>query len=192
MTDRRCFLHRRCLPLACWVFLALSLGCAGTRAVRTPEAFMPPPPDQTPIRLVLATVQGTHVDVADHRGIAVLVIAFTTSEIASQALLRNVEAVARAHPEDLAVIAVAGDTFPPRDEVSLLHAYADVLGLRAVTLCLATDAMRDGNSPLGDIRRVPTTFLVNRLGVIAHSVEGYLSVPQIEGLIAPALPPHVQ
>jgi hypothetical protein len=168
---------------------ALALGCAAPRAAsdHAPESFVAPP-RQEPVRLVLETAAGQHVDLADHRGKALLVLAFTTDNLASQAMVRTLERVARHHPESLAVIAIAGDQHPPDTLRLVLDTYRDVAALERVTLALASDEVRAGSSPLGEIERVPTLFFLNRAGVIVRRIDTMLSEAQVEALIAPAIP----
>ena len=167
----------------------LALGCATSRAAGdVAPADFSPPPRQEPVRLVLATAAGQHVDLADHRGKAVLVLAFTTDSIPSQAMVRTLERVARRHPESLAVVAIAGDQGPPATLRVVLDAYRDVAGLERVTLALASDEVRSGASPLGEIERVPALFFLNRAGAIVRRVDTVLSESQVEALIAPAIP----
>ncbi len=162
--------------------------CAGARDASPAAAFALLPPEQRPISVVLPTDHGGHLDVSDYRGRALLVLAFTTDNLLSQALLRNLEALAHAHREDLAVVAMAGDPMTREEGESLVRTYAEVLNLHDVVMALATDEVREGDSALGRIERSPTLFLVNRAGVIARHVEGYLSRAQLEALVAPALP----
>lgn len=138
--------------------------------------------------MVLPTVSGHFIDLADHRGKAVLVLAFTTDSIPSQAMIRTLERVARRHPESLAVVAIAGDRGSPSTLRVVLDTYRDVTGLERVTLALASDEVRAGTSPLGEIERVPTLFFLNRAGVVVRRIEAVLSEGQIEALIAPAIP----
>lgn len=169
--------------------LALSLGCVTTTRVVAPESTSPlTPPTQEPVRLVLATPSGEHFDLADHRGKAVLVLAFDTDHLASQAMIRNLERVAQRPPETLAVIAIAGDTGDAPTLRTVLDAYRTVAGLERVTIALASDEVRNGTSPLGLIEHVPTLYFINRAGVIVRRLEALLSEQQIETLIAPALP----
>ncbi len=180
---------RRSSALA--ALLALCAGCARTvrvTPVSAPVEDLTPPP-QEPVRLVLETAAGQHVDLADHRGLAVLVLAFTTDNLASQAMVRNVERVARRHPDALAAVAIAGDTGSRATLRTVLDAYRDVAALERTTLCLASDDVRAGESALGPIERVPTLFFINRAGVIVRRIEAVLSEQQLEALVAPALPP---
>jgi hypothetical protein len=58
-----------------------------------------------------------------------------------------------------------------------------------VTLALASDELRAGETALGRIEHVPTLFFLNRAGVIVRRLEAVLSDAQVEALIAPAIPP---
>lgn len=176
---------------ACAALAALAvLGCATARttAPSAPAGFTPPPRTE-PVRLVLTAAAGEPFDLSDHRGRAVLVVAFTLHDLPSQAMIRTLERVARRHPDDLAVVAVAGDREAPATLRVLLDAYRDVERLERVILATASDEVRAGASPLGEIAHVPTLFFLNRAGVIVRRIDRtLLSEPQVEALIAPALP----
>ncbi len=169
----------------------IAAGCA-YRPV-TPQGPIAPrdltPPPQEPLRLVLETASGQHIDLADHRGRALLVLAMHTDSIPSQAMVRTLERVARRHPDTVSVVLVAGNEGAPAVLRTLLDAYRDATGIERATLCLASDAVREGASPLGRIERVPVTFFVNRAGVVVRRVESVLSEAQVETMIAPAIPP---
>lgn len=170
---------------------ALALALAGACA-----SSPPPLPFAVPARVgrgqpvaqVVACVDG-NLDLATLRGVAVLVVAFTTDNLASQALLRHVDRVAAAHPGAVAAVALAGDRIPPREMATILGAYRDIAGLAQVRMCAADDPIRLGESDFGRIERVPTLFLLNRAGAIARRVEDLPSREALEDLVAPALPP---
>lgn len=128
------------------------------------------------------------IDVADHLGQAVLLIAFTMDNISSQAMLREAERVAAAHPEDLAVIGIAGENLPPGPHLEMLRVFRQVVGLQRVELARPDLEVREGTSALGVIERVPVAYLVNRAGRLSRRVDGLQSRQQLEELVAPALP----
>ena len=144
-----------------------------------------------PIALTLERADGETVDIATYRGRAVLIIAFQMDDVNSQATIEHADQVARAHPDDVAVIAITGDRHPRARHRDLARVFASVSGLQRTDVVLADDPVRDGASALGAITHVPTTFLVNRAGAIARRIEGYLTLPQFEALVGPALPPRV-
>jgi hypothetical protein len=186
----------RALLLAVAVAVAAN-GCAG--AGQGPGgASDNTPPEQVRgprLALELPRLDGRPLDVRIFRGRAVLLVAFLMDNLGSHALLRNAEQVAQAHPDDVVVVAISGDhqqyvaheRFDQR--AILLQSFARVLNLQRTHVVVADDAVRSGESPLGAIRTVPTVFLVNRAGVLARRIEGYLTVPQLERLVGPAVPP---
>lgn len=145
-------------------------------------------PAPAPLTLSLETVSGEPIELAALRGKAVLLIAFNHDDLRSHATLRDAERVARAHPDSLSVIAICGNPGSNRTLRMMLETFAGVLELRRVTVALASDAIREGTSPLGAIEHVPTTILVNRAGVIARTVVGLMDEQAIESLVRPALP----
>jgi hypothetical protein len=146
------------------------------------------PPPYSAISLVLPTADGTFLDLADARGRALLVLCVLMDDLPSQAMLRELELLAREHPEDLRVVALVGDRHPPRLLRDLAQTFAQVVGLEHVSVALATDEVRAGLSPLGAIDHVPSLYLVNRAGVLSRRVNGVLTLGALRALVAPALP----
>jgi thiol-disulfide isomerase/thioredoxin len=142
------------------------------------------------VALPLQALDGRAFDLSDYRGRALLVLAFTTDHVPCQVYLRHLERVAQAHPEDLAVIALAGDATPAPALRTMLEAYRGVVELHRVLLVAAPPEVRDGTSALGPIERVPTLFFVNRAGVLVRRIEALLDQAALEALVAPALPPR--
>src|SRR5439155_1513101 len=84
--------------------LADELGCGAAQPRRGPFAPIGQSHGEVPprsVQMALDGLDGAPVEVAGFRGRAVLVVAFMMDDLNSQALLRDVERVARAHPEDL-------------------------------------------------------------------------------------------
>lgn len=170
---------------------ALALGlCLGCASAPSPSPFTAPVRGDraAPIDVGLACLDG-RVTLASLRGQAVLLVAMSTENLASQALLRNVDRVAAAHPEGVVALAVAGDRMPERELATVLETYRDIAGLRRVRLCGADDAIRNGESDLGAIERVPTLYFLNRAGAVVRRVEDVVTVADLEAMVAPALPP---
>lgn len=170
---------------------ALALGlCLGCASAPPPSPFTAPARGDraAPIDLGLACLGG-RVQLSSLRGQAVLIVAITTENLASQALLRNVDRVAAAHPEGVVALAFAGDRMPERELTTVLETYRDVAGLQRVRLCGADDSIRRGESDLGAIERVPTLYFLNRAGAVARRVEGVPTVAELDAMVAPALPP---
>lgn len=127
---------------------------------------------------------------ASLRGRAVLLVAFSTENLASQLLLRHVDAVAARHREDLVAVALAGDRMDPRDLATVLATYRDIAGLTSTRMCFADDVIRNGESDLGRVDHVPTLFVLNRAGGVARRVEDVPTREALEAMVAPALPPR--
>lgn len=167
--------------------LALCAGCASAPPASLLHA--PARGDRAaPIDLGLPCLGG-RVTLSSLRGQAVLLVAITTENLASQALLRNVDRVAAAHPEGVVALAFAGDRMPERALTTVLETYRDVAGLQRVRLCGADDPVRSGETDLGVIEHVPTLFFLNRAGAVVRRLEAVPTVAELEAMIAPALPP---
>ncbi|MEZ4392900.1 MAG: hypothetical protein R3A48_17575 [Polyangiales bacterium] len=167
---------------------ALLLGCASA----PPAAPVAPPTRYAhapAVDLRLACLDG-ELALSSLRGRAVLLVAFTSENLASQLLLRHVDQVAAAHPDDLVAIALAGDRMEFRDLALVLGTYRDVAGLTHSRLCGADESIRLGESDLGRIDHVPTLFLLNRAGGVARRLEDVPTREAIEAMVAPALPPR--
>jgi hypothetical protein len=141
------------------------------------------------VDLRVACLDG-ELTLASLRGRAVLLVAFSTENLASQLLLRHVDAVAANHREDLVAVALAGDRMDPRDLVTVLTTYRDIAGLTSTRMCFADDVIRNGESDLGRVDHVPTLFVLNRAGGVARRVEDVPSREALARMVAPALPPR--
>ncbi len=178
------------LPVA----LALASACAAAPPA-TPARIVgisDPPPEVAhgpPLTLSFERADGQTRDVTTLRGRAVLIVAARMDDLRSQAYVHSVERIARAHPDDLSVFVMLGDDYPHNQMAVLATSYARVMELQRSEVVLADAATRAGETQLGAIDRVPTTFLVNRAGVVSRRVEGLLTPSQLFDLVRPALPP---
>lgn len=174
--------------------LALN-ACAGSATTTndqstTPDTVGITAASQTPLALTLDDLEGHPVDIARYRGRAVLIVAFFMDDLPSQGELRHAERLARELGDDIAVLAISGDRQPYRTHREMAQIFVRVNELQRTTVLLADDTIREGTSSLGAIEAVPTTFLVNRAGVLARRVVGYQDYPQLRALVAPAIPPR--
>lgn len=178
------------------VLVGLCLEACAYRVVprRVEPAPSPPPVSAaplglTPISLALeAPLEGRTVNLDEYRGRGVLIAAISVEDLHSQALVRHMERLGRAHPDDLAVVAVVGDQSDPASLRTLLDAYRSVLGLERVVLTVASPAVRAGATGLGSIDRVPMVFLLNRVGAVTQRLVGYQPYTTLAALVAPTLP----
>jgi hypothetical protein len=130
------------------------------------------------------------LSLASLRGRAVLLVAFSTENLASQLLLRHVDGVAANHRDDLVAVALAGDRMDPPDLGTVLTTYRDIAGLTSTRMCFADDVIRSGESDLGRVDHVPTLFVLNRAGGVARRLEDVPTREALEAMVAPALPPR--
>ncbi|MBL8602103.1 MAG: hypothetical protein JNK72_09270 [Myxococcales bacterium] len=161
--------------------VAASSSQSALRSSETPVGFVP-------VDLRFDTpLSDREVSLQALRGRGVVVAAISVDDVHSQALVRHLERLAREHPDELAVIALVGDQSDPSSLRTLLETYQSVLHLERTTLALASTEMRAGATALGQIERVPTTYLFNRAGALVQRVVGYQSYPMLAELVAPTL-----
>lgn len=162
---------------AAGVIAALAIGCG-------PAEKPPAAPLSPPLSLTLPALDGGTIDLAAYRGEVILLHAFATWSPAALHDARVLADVAAAHPDDVRVIAIAMDTAGYR-MVSAWRNAADVRYL----IGLATDAIRGGQTALGDIRQIPITFVIDRRGRIVERLDGAIDPEALNTAVAPLLGP---
>ena len=170
-------------------------GCAHratAAAPTTPEAVTAAPTaaaDLRDVTLAVDAVGGRRVDLAALRGRAILVALLSTNDLGGHALARNLERLAAAHGDDLAVVVLATDGYDAPTLQVALDVFAEVVGLRHAAVAAVPADVRAGSTPLGEVGLHPVVVLINRAGRVARRLEGYQTMPALRALIAPALPP---
>ncbi|TAK26970.1 MAG: hypothetical protein EPO40_18495 [Myxococcaceae bacterium] len=179
----------RALALAGSLLVA---GCAH-RAVApsptTPAAPSSAAVDLREVTLAVDAVGGRRVDLAALRGRAIVVAALSTNDLGGHALARNLERLAAAHGDDLAVLVLATDGYDAPTLQVALEVFAEVVGLHHAAVAPLPAEVRAGSTPFGEVGLAPLVFLVNRAGRVARRLEGYQTMAALQSLIAPALPP---
>lgn len=169
----------------------LVAGCAhravapSPTATATAEAAV----DLRDMTLAVDAVGHRRVDLAALRGRAILVAALSTNDLGGHALARNLERLATAHGDDLAVLILATDGYDAPTLQVALEVFADVVGLRHAAVAPIPADVRAGSTPIGEVGLAPLVVLVNRAGRVARRLEGYQTMAALQALIAPALPP---
>lgn len=131
------------------------------------------------IDLTLPAVDGGDVSLAAHRGTIVVLHVFTTWSLAAQA---DVAALSEADAaEDVVVIGLALD-IEGRMLVAPWRSGADVHYL----IALADDATRAGTTPLGPLRAVPITIVLDSQGRIAARADHPLTRAELDAMISSA------
>jgi hypothetical protein len=145
--------------------------------------------DLRDMTLAVDAVGHRRVDLAALRGRAILVAALSTNDLGGHALARNLERLATAHGDDLAVLILATDGYDAPTLQVALEVFADVVGLRHAAVAPIPADVRAGSTPIGEVGLAPLVVLVNRAGRVARRLEGYQTMAALQALIAPALPP---
>ena len=161
----------------CAALLLVGLaGCRGTKPVDAGPAFIQ--------SLALPSVGPTRHDVRSLHGKVVLVSFFATWCFPCLAEMPTLEALQRDYgARGFQVVSVGMDL----EGAKVLQPFADHYALRYPVL-IADDRMREGLTPFGHIRALPTTIILDRRGraVAAwQGVEGHTDVAKaIEKLLA--------
>lgn len=153
-------------------------GCGG----RTPRPAAPGARGAG-LRLILPAIDGGDVDTARYRGEVVVLHLFESSSGPAQRDAAELQALHRHYPSRVRVIGIDLD----RDGTPAAQAWRRVLGLDYL-LTVAPPAVRSGQSPLGAIRAVPTTVVLDTLGMVAHRIDRPLAPGEIDRLVVPLLP----
>ena len=174
---RRCGIGSRAAAFAAAAaaaWAALAAGCPGAG-----------PPTEAPagaplIRLRLEALDGGWIDTARYRGRVVVLHLFDTDSPAAPIDVDQLAALSRGEPRRVRVIGVALDPegFP------IVSAWRGALDVPYL-LGLAGEAIRAGRSPLGRIRVVPTTLILDRRGALVHRIERPLGDGELARLVAP-------
>ena len=142
--------------------LALLAACGGDPAPRGPIA------PATPVVLALPSLDGGEIDVTAYRGEIVVLHVFAAWSMAATGDVPQLAAAdAR---DDVVVIGIATDP-EGRTVVAPWRRALDVRYLVA----LADDGFRAGHTALGHVAAVPATFVLDRRGVVARTIEGQLA-----------------
>lgn len=177
-----------------WLAGVLALAACAHRAAAPVATPAPAPASTAPVdlrdvALAVDAVGERRVDLATLRGRAVVVATLSTNDLGSHALARNLERLAAAHPDDLAVLLLATDGYDAPTLRTAMEVFAEVLGVRHAAVAALPAELRAGTTPFGEISLTPAVYLVNRAGRMARRLEGYQNLGALQALVAPALPP---
>ena len=167
-------------PLLRAVACALGLGLAACRS--TPEVVEAPGQGFLGA-LTLPSVGPTRHEPATLSGSVVLVSFFATWCFPCVAEIPNLIALQRdLGPSGLRIVAVGMDLEGRR----VLAPFAEYYALNYPVL-EADDAMREGRSPFGLIRALPTAVLLDRRGALAAAWQGVVGHDEVDGAVRAAL-----
>lgn len=141
------------------------------------------PADRGPVvRLRLPALDGGEIDTASYQGRVVVLHLFTTSSTASQLDFDQLADLDRKEPRRAVVVGVMIDPVA----YSIARAWQRGMGARYL-VALADDGLRRGAGPLGLVKTVPTTLVLDGAGRTVHRVERPLERGELARLVAPLL-----
>ena len=152
-----------------WLVLGLLLTVGGSLALPAParEAEAPPPPAPD---FRLRTLQDQEVTLARHRGKVVLLNFWATWCIPCKKEIPHLNGLAKRHADDLVVLGLSADRLTGTE--GRVAAFAESQGVTYPVL-IATEPVIDAYFPDREKMEVPTTFLIDREGVLRRRLMGY-------------------
>lgn len=133
-----------------------------------------------PVRLVVGALDGGTIDTAAYLGRVVVLHLFTTDSVPSQLDHDQLADLHRREPRRAAVIGVAMDPVA----YSIASAWRRGMGARYL-VAMADDRLRRGAGPLGLVKTVPTTVILDPQGRTAHRIERPLEPGELAKLVTP-------
>lgn len=165
---------------------------AGSPTASVGSSLAPPlvktPPGQRRPTLDVATADGSHFDLAAHRGQWVLVNYWATWCAPCTTSLRVLSGYANAHA-NVAVIGIAGALLQPQRSDVAVWGKAHPLHFP-----LAWVDATQANSLVGDLRAIPLTWLIAPDGTLVRSFYGQFDLAQLDHIMQaagyPGTSPH--
>lgn len=165
------------------LLLALSVavsasGCGGGQ----PDSTTASGGSALSIRMTMPAVDGGVIDLARYRGRVVVLHLFDTDTASAALDVEELSALTARRPEQVIVIGICLD----REGATMARAWRRALGVRYL-VALGDDQLRQGRSPLGRFRVVPSTFVLDRAGVLVRRIERPLQRGEIDAVVADVL-----
>jgi peroxiredoxin len=134
------------------------------------------------IRMTMPAVDGGMIDLARYRGRVVVLHLFDTDTASAALDVEELSALTARRPEQAIVIGICLD----REGTTMARAWRRALGVRYL-VALGDEQLRQGRSPLGRFRVVPSTFVLDRAGVLVRRIERPLQRGEIDAVVADLL-----
>ncbi len=167
-------MRRRLLALSVAVS---ALACGGGQQGSTSGGGSP-----LSVRMTMPAVDGGVIDLARYRGRVVVLHLFDTDTASATLDVEELSALAERRPEQAIVVGICLD----REGATMARAWRSALGVRYL-VALGDDQLREGRSPLGRFRVVPSTFVLDRAGVLVRRIERPLRPGEIDAVVADVL-----
>ena len=126
----------------------------------------------------LPTVDGPPLGLASLRGKVVIVTFFATWCFPCVAEVEPLKHLAARHPHDLAIVAVGMDL----EGSQVLKPYRDAMTIPYAVLVADADT-REGHSPFGPIRELPSTFIIDPQGHVQSAFAGVAPEALLEQMV---------
>ncbi len=156
---------------------ALALGACGGAGENARRTDMDAGSSLT-LGLRLDALDGGEIDLARYRGRVVVLHLFDTDSPAAALDAEKLTRLASDRRDRATVVGICLD----REGYPMAAAWRRALRVRYL-IALADQQLRDGKTPLGRVRVVPTTYLLDRTGHLAHRIEGPLRPGEVERLV---------
>lgn len=163
------------------ILFVVALGCG--HAASASKETKPASVRGERLDLGIRLADGRWLELADLRGVPVLVFVFATFDAVSQASLKSLRPFVPQHP-DLIVVGVAAQ--PRADQ--LVQAWAFALDPPFVVGADPYGRVENGESSLGKIEVVPTYILYDANGYEIERTTGLLSEGELARLVEPLYP----
>ena len=127
--------------------------------------------------MVLPSVDGGEVDVASYRGRVVVLHVFATWAATAHGDVDQLSKLFRERSREVEIIGIALD-----QERRFIRPWRTAVNAPYVVV-LATEDVRLGHSPLGEIREVPATFVLDRTGRIVARIARPLLPDELDPIV---------
>jgi peroxiredoxin len=134
------------------------------------------------MRLRLTAVDGGEIDLASYRGRVVVLHLFDTDSAAAAQDAEQLSGLSRKRRAETRIIGICLDA----EGYPMAAAWRRALNVPYL-IALADAGVRSGRSPLGAVKIVPTTIVLDRTGQLIRRVERALQPGELEGMVEPLL-----
>jgi peroxiredoxin len=134
------------------------------------------------IRMRLTAVDGGEIDLVRYRGRVIVLHLFDTDSPAAPLDAEELSALADRERDRATVIGICLDP----EGYPMAAAWRRALGVRYL-IALGDSSLRSGLSPLGRLRVLPTTFVIDGGGQVVHRIERPLQSGEIYHLVSELL-----
>jgi peroxiredoxin len=157
---------------------SLGLGACGGAAGERGDTSGGRSGSRQAVRMRLTAMDGGEIDLVRYRGRVVVLHLFDTDSAAAQLDAEQLTALARREHKRVAVIGICLDA----EGYPMAAAWRRALGVRYL-IALGGRELVDGGSPLGRLRIVPTTVIVDQSGYVVRRIERQLRPGELDQMV---------